>query len=112
MPPNKAFHNVEQLSGGERTVAALALLFAIQSYRPSPFFILDEIDAALDKFNIQRVVRYLTTHKTDVQFLVVSHNNSFYENADSLVGVLLDGERQCSRTLTLRLSDYPEATRR
>jgi len=59
MPPLKRFLEMDQLSGGEKTVAALALLFAIQSYRPAPFFILDEIDAALDNANVMRVAKYL-----------------------------------------------------
>ena len=78
-------------------------------FRPSPFFILDEIDAALDKYNlISRVVQFLQKQKKNVQFLVVSHNNHFYENADSLVGVMLDGEQSCSRTLTLDLSQFAQ----
>ncbi len=60
MPPLKRFLDMDQLSGGEKTVAALALLFAIQSWRPAPFFILDEIDAALDNANVMRVANYLT----------------------------------------------------
>ena len=76
------------------------------SFRPSPFFILDEIDAALDKSHISRVVQFLQKQKKNVQFLVVSHNNHFYENADSLVGVMLDGDQSCSRTLTLDLSQF------
>ena len=59
MPPLKRFRDMEQLSGGEKTVAALALLFAIHSFNPSPFFVLDEIDAALDSTNVQRVVTYI-----------------------------------------------------
>lgn len=59
MPPTKRFRDMEQLSGGEKTVAALALLFAIHSYQPSPFFVLDEVDAALDSTNVVRVANYL-----------------------------------------------------
>ncbi|GBF96626.1 hypothetical protein Rsub_09372 [Raphidocelis subcapitata] len=59
MPPTKRFREMEQLSGGEKTVAALALLFAIHSYRPSPFFVLDEVDAALDATNVARVAHYI-----------------------------------------------------
>lgn len=64
MPPLKRFLEMDQLSGGEKTVAALALLFAIQSWRPAPFFILDEIDAALDNANVMRVARYLRYRST------------------------------------------------
>lgn len=59
MPPSKRFRDMDQLSGGERTVAALALLFAIHSHHPSPFFVLDEIDAALDAGNVNKVANYI-----------------------------------------------------
>jgi structural maintenance of chromosome 1 len=59
MPPMKRFRDMEQLSGGEKTVAALALLFAIHSYRPAPFFVMDEIDAALDNVNVRKVCHYI-----------------------------------------------------
>jgi structural maintenance of chromosome 1 len=59
MPPMKRFRDMEQLSGGEKTVAALALLFAIHSYRPAPFFVMDEVDAALDNVNVRKVCTYI-----------------------------------------------------
>ena len=59
MPPMKRFRDMEQLSGGEKTVAALALLFSIHSFHPSPYFVMDEIDAALDKSNVTKVARYI-----------------------------------------------------
>lgn len=59
MPPMKRFRPLSELSGGEKTVAALALLFAIHSYKPAPFFVLDEIDAALDNINVNRVSAYI-----------------------------------------------------
>jgi structural maintenance of chromosome 1 len=59
MPPMKRFRDMEQLSGGEKTVAALALLFAIHSYRPAPFFVMDEVDAALDNVNVRKVCHYI-----------------------------------------------------
>ena len=62
MPPAKRFRDMEHLSGGEKTMAALALLFAIHSYQPSPFFVLDEVDAALDNANVSRLVRYVRNH--------------------------------------------------
>ncbi|CAI5503032.1 unnamed protein product [Closterium sp. Naga37s-1] len=73
MPPSKRFRDMEQLSGGEKTVAALALLFAIHSYRPSPLFVLDEVDAALDNLNVAKVAAYIraksrhTAHASDQQ---------------------------------------------
>ena len=62
MPPAKRFRDMEHLSGGEKTMAALALLFAIHSYQPSPFFVLDEVDAALDNANVAKLVTYVRNH--------------------------------------------------
>lgn len=106
MPPFKRFHDLEQLSGGEKTIAALALLFAIQSYYPSPFFILDEIDAALDVQNVLQVAKYIQKKCGDVQFLVISLKDTLYERADALVGVARDLERKTSVTYTLDLKEY------
>ncbi|XP_011627814.1 structural maintenance of chromosomes protein 1 [Amborella trichopoda] len=120
MPPTKRFREMEQLSGGEKTVAALALIFAIHSYRPSPFFILDEVDAALDNLNVAKVAGFIRAkshnEKRDgeeydgqgFQSIVISLKDSFYDKADGLVGVYRDSE-SCSRTLTFDLSKYGEA---
>ena len=109
MPPMKRFREMELLSGGEKTVAALALLFAIHSYQPAPFFVLDEVDAALDNTNVSKVARYIKKHASDAfQFIVISLKNTFYENADSLVGVYKDNETVSSRVLTLDLSKFEE----
>ena len=73
MPPMKRFRDMDQLSGGEKTIAALALLFAIHTYQPAPFFVLDEVDAALDGQNVARVSNYIREHASDrVQFIVIS----------------------------------------
>eukprot|EP00483_Globobulimina_turgida_P005525 UN05535 len=74
MPPGKPFRDIQQLSGGEKSVASLALLFAIHSYKQSPFFILDEIDAALDQKNVQRVCNYIKKKsiKQNTQIIVIS----------------------------------------
>jgi structural maintenance of chromosome 1 len=75
-------------NSGEKTVAALALLFAINSFCPSPFFILDEIDAALDSTNVTRVATYIAARSSrHFQCIVISLKSLFYEKADSLVGV-------------------------
>lgn len=110
MPPLKRFREMEQLSGGEKTVAALALLFAIQSYKPAPFFVLDEIDASLDNANVSRVVRYIKrlSQEKQAQFLVISLKQLFFQHSNSLVGVYRDVEECTSKILTLRLDDYPE----
>ncbi|KAM6496344.1 condensin complex subunit SMC1 [Amanita muscaria] len=109
MPPMKRFRDMEQLSGGEKTVAALALLFAIHSYQPAPFFVLDEVDAALDNTNVARIANYIRTQASDTfQFIVISLKNSLYERGHSLVGIYRDQEVNSSRTLTLDLTKYDE----
>ncbi|KAJ3521351.1 hypothetical protein NMY22_g12355 [Coprinellus aureogranulatus] len=109
MPPMKRFRDMEQLSGGEKTVAALALLFAIHSYQPAPFFVLDEVDAALDNTNVAKVANYIRTHASDTfQFVVISLKNSLYERGNSLVGIYRDQDVNSSRTLTLDLTQYDD----
>ncbi|KAF8650227.1 hypothetical protein AX16_005342 [Volvariella volvacea WC 439] len=109
MPPMKRFRDMEQLSGGEKTVAALALLFAIHSYQPAPFFVLDEVDAALDNTNVAKIANYIKTHASDsFQFIVISLKGSLYEKGDSLVGIYRDQDFNSSKTLTLDLSQYDE----
>ena len=107
------------LSGGEKTIAALALLFAIHSYQPAPFFVLDEIDAALDNTNIGKVASYIagrTSNTGDsMNVIVISLKDEFYSHADGLIGVCPDrgamGEMaDClvSKVLTLDLREYPK----
>mmetsp|Transcript_13773 Transcript_13773/g.37285 ORF Transcript_13773/g.37285 Transcript_13773/m.37285 type:complete len:1277 (-) Transcript_13773:524-4354(-) len=105
MPPAKRFRDMEQLSGGERTVAALALLFAIHDYRPSPFFVMDEIDAALDNVNVTRVAQYIRERADEgsLQFVVISLKDNFYERANGLVGIYRDRAIHGSNTITLDL---------
>ncbi|KAJ3088604.1 Structural maintenance of chromosomes protein 1 [Quaeritorhiza haematococci] len=104
MPPMKRFRDMEQLSGGEKTVAALALLFAIHSYQPAPFFVLDEVDAALDNTNVAKVANYIRKHASDsFQFIVISLKSSFYEKAEALVGIYRDQQVRSSKILTLKL---------
>lgn len=84
--PGKRFQPMSNLSGGEKTIAALALLFAIHSYQPAPFFVLDEIDAALDNTNIGKVAKYIKEQK-DLQTIVISLKEEFYGHADILIGI-------------------------
>ncbi|KAG1701853.1 hypothetical protein DVH05_010345 [Phytophthora capsici] len=104
MPPMKRFREMEHLSGGEKTVAALALLFAIHNYRPSPFFVLDEVDAALDNVNVNKVSTYIAN--CDFQCVVISLKDSFYEKADALVGICKDITLQQSKSMTLDLTQF------
>ena len=104
MPPMKRFRDMEQLSGGEKTMAALALLFAIHSYQPSPFFVLDEVDAALDNTNVAKIANYIREHASDTfQFIVISLKSTLYEKAQALVGIYRDQDVNSSRTLTLQV---------
>eukprot|EP00048_Salpingoeca_helianthica_P017482 m.237445 g.237445 ORF g.237445 m.237445 type:complete len:1238 (+) comp21141_c0_seq1:100-3813(+) len=110
MPPLKRFRDMDQLSGGERTVAALALLFAIHSFQPAPFFVLDEVDAALDNANVRSVARYIDRRTgPNFQCIVISLKDIFYEKSNSLVGIFRDRERDCSRTLTVDLSKFADS---
>ncbi|CAH0479920.1 unnamed protein product [Peronospora belbahrii] len=104
MPPMKRFREMEQLSGGEKTVATLALLFAIHNYRPTPFFVLDEVDAALDNVNVNKVSTYIAN--CDFQCVVISLKDSFYEKADALVGICKDITLQQSKSMTLDLTQF------
>lgn len=106
MPPMKRFRDMEQLSGGEKTVAALSLLFAIHSYRPAPFFIMDEVDAALDNINVLKVCNYIRQRSGDFQCIVISLKDMFYERSESLVGICRDVSSNSSRTMTLDLTKY------
>ncbi|EKM57692.1 uncharacterized protein PHACADRAFT_206572 [Phanerochaete carnosa HHB-10118-sp] len=109
MPPMKRFRDMEQLSGGEKTIAALALLFAIHSYQPAPFFVLDEVDAALDNTNVAKIANYIRAHASEsFQFIVISLKGSLYERSNSLVGIYRDQDVNSSRTLTLDLTQYDE----
>nr|VDD09908.1 unnamed protein product [Brassica oleracea] len=122
MSPTKRFRDMEKLSGGEKTVAALALLFSIHSYRPSPFFILDEVDAALDNLNVAKVAQFIRTRSCQAacdnqeakdgngfQSIVISLKDSFYDKAEALVGVYRDVEKSCSTTMSFDLRNYQES---
>ncbi|RMZ92601.1 hypothetical protein DV736_g192, partial [Chaetothyriales sp. CBS 134916] len=107
MPPAKRFRDMEHLSGGEKTMAALALLFAIHSYQPSPFFVLDEVDAALDNANVSRLVRYVRNHAhPGMQFIVISLKTGFFQGSQALVGIYRDQAVNSSKVLTLDLRKY------
>jgi len=89
-PPGKRLQNMQLLSGGEKALTAMALMFAIFQYRPSPFCLLDEIDAPLDDANIGRFVEMLRGMQDHTQFVLVTHNRKTMENADRLYGVTME----------------------
>lgn len=108
MPPLKRFRDMEHLSGGEKTIAALALLFAIHSWHPSPFFVLDEVDAALDNANVARIARYIRGHaRPGMQFIVISLKNVLFQMSETLVGIYRDQGANSSKSLTLDVSFSP-----
>ncbi|CCW61443.1 unnamed protein product [Phytomonas sp. EM1] len=106
-PPLKHFMPMELLSGGERTMAALALLFAIHDVSATPFFILDEVDAALDAVNVEKLANFLRNNCFTCQFVVVSLKDQLYHMADFLIGVLKDKEKGTSKVLTMDLGGFP-----
>ncbi|XP_013040136.3 structural maintenance of chromosomes protein 1B isoform X2 [Anser cygnoides] len=108
--PGKRFMPMDSLSGGEKTVAALALIFAIHSFRPAPFFILDEIDAALDNTNIDKVSSFIREQaREQFQMIVISLKEEFYSKADALIGVCPEHDNgMFSQVLTLDLTEYPD----
>ena len=103
-PPNKRPNSIEQLSGGEKTLTAIALLFAIYLVKPSPFCILDEIDAPLDDANIRRFLNIIRDFSKDTQFLIVTHNKMTMTAADTLYGVTMQ-EPGISKTASVRLEE-------
>jgi len=103
-PPGKQLQSVSLLSGGERTMTAVALLFAIYMVRPSPFCILDEMDAPLDESNINRFIRVLERFVSQSQFIIITHNKRTIAKADILYGVTME-ERGVSKLVGMKLAD-------
>jgi chromosome segregation protein len=106
-PPGKQQQSVSLLSGGERTMTAVALLFAIYMVRPSPFCVLDEMDAALDETNINRFIRVLDRFVAQSQFIIITHNKRTIAKADVLYGVTME-ERGISKLVGMKMAERPE----
>lgn len=102
-PPGKKLVNMNMMSGGEKALTAIALLFAIQNLKPSPFCLLDEIEAALDENNVVRFAKYLHKLK-DTQFIVITHRRGTMESADRLYGITMQ-EKGVSALVSVNLID-------
>jgi chromosome segregation protein len=105
-PPGKRLQRLAILSGGERALAGVALLFAMLTVNPVPFCVLDEVDAALDEANIGRFADALRKLAETIDFVVITHNRATIETADTIYGVTMT-DAAVSRVLSLRLADIP-----
>ncbi|MBO5488609.1 MAG: hypothetical protein J5972_01745 [Eubacterium sp.] len=101
-PPGKKLGNMMQLSGGEKALTAISLLFAIQNLKPSPFCLLDEIEAALDDSNVKRYAKYLHKLTKNTQFIVITHRKGTMEAADVLYGITMQ-EKGVSTLVSVKL---------
>jgi chromosome segregation protein len=105
-PPGKKLENINLLSGGERSMTAVALLFATYLVKPSPFCLLDEIDAALDEENVGRFVQLLREFGHKSQFVVITHNKKTISCANTLLGVTME-EPGITKMISARLGHIP-----
>jgi chromosome segregation protein len=106
-PPGKELRSINLLSGGERTLTALALLLAVFQSRPSPFCLLDEVDAALDDANVERFIEAIQDFTDSTQFMVVTHNRITMSRCERLFGVTMR-KRGVSMLVSVDLADIPE----
>lgn len=105
-PPKKSWKSISNLSGGEKTLSSLALVFALHHYKPTPLYFMDEIDAALDFKNVSIVGNYIKERTKNAQFIVISLRSNMFELADYLVGIYKT--YNCSKSVTLNLGRYYE----
>ncbi|RPF56023.1 chromosome segregation protein SMC [Aquisalibacillus elongatus] len=106
-PPGKKLQNLSLLSGGERALTAIALLFSILKVRPVPFCVLDEVEAALDEANVMRFGHYLKEFSAQTQFIVITHRKGTMENADVLYGITMQ-ESGVSKLVSVKLEESEE----
>lgn len=104
MPPKKSWRNISNLSGGEKTLSSLALVFALHKYKPTPLYVMDEIDAALDFRNVSIVANYIKDRTKNAQFVVISLRNNMFELAQQLVGIYKVDNR--TRSISLQNKDF------
>ena len=103
-PPGKKLSNITLLSGGEKALTAIAILFGILRMRPMPFCLLDEIEAALDEANVARFAKYLQKYSNETQFIVITHKKPTMEHADALYGVTME-EKGVSKIVSVKLTE-------
>ncbi len=108
-PPGKKLQKLSLLSGGEKALTAIAILFAILKLRPMPFCVLDEVEAALDEANVDRFAKYLQKFSDGTQFIVITHKKPTMERSDSLFGVTMQ-EKGVSKLVSVKLSDVADIT--
>jgi len=100
-PSGKTLMNIDEMSGGEKSLTALAFIFAIQEYKPAPFYVFDEIDAALDKENSKKVAELIKSLSKNAQFILITHNDETIKYGDTIYGVTMEeGE---SKILSLEM---------
>ena len=104
-PPKKSWKNISNLSGGEKTLSSLALVFALHHYKPTPLYVMDEIDAALDFKNVSIVANYIKERTKNAQFVIISLRNNMFELADRLVGIYKTHDATKSITINPRTFD-------
>jgi structural maintenance of chromosome 4 len=98
-PPKKSWKNIANLSGGEKTLSSLALVFALHHFKPTPLYVMDEIDAALDFKNVSIVANYIKERTKNAQFIIISLRNNMFELADRLVGIYKTNN--CTKSVTI-----------
>ncbi|KAF5961825.1 hypothetical protein HYC85_003034 [Camellia sinensis] len=103
-PPKKSWKNISNLSGGEKTLSSLALVFALHHYKPTPLYVMDEIDAALDFKNVSIVGHYVKDRTKDAQFIIISLRNNMFELADRLVGIYKTDN--CTKSITINPGSF------
>ncbi|WOL08544.1 structural maintenance of chromosomes protein 4 [Canna indica] len=103
-PPKKSWKNIANLSGGEKTLSSLALVFALHHYKPTPLYVMDEIDAALDFKNVSIVGHYVKDRTRDAQFIIISLRNNMFELADRLVGIYKTDN--CTKSITINPGSF------
>ena len=103
-PPKKSWKAITNLSGGEKTLASLSLVFALHHYKPTPLYVMDEIDAALDFRNVSIVANYIKERTRDAQFIVISLRNNMFEIADRLVGIYKTNN--CTGSVTINPTQF------